>query len=82
MTLLKISAMALGFGVLASAALADQQCWVGVKPNDSSQVNIACTQTYGMGSQILAQKGYSQIVYGPATYDQCQAYIDKTMAKG
>ncbi|MGH1414357.1 MAG: hypothetical protein ACRBB0_12760 [Pelagimonas sp.] len=79
---LMIAALALGFIGLAGAAAAEQECWVGAKYTDHSQWNIACSQTYGSGSQILATNGYANILFGPATWDQCKAWADKNLAQG
>ena len=68
--------------MIAGAAATAQPCCVGVNPHDSLQYNIACTQTHGMGSQILTQKGFGRIAFGPASCNQCQACADKTFAKG
>ncbi len=79
---LKIVALAVGVMGLAGAAAAEQQCWVGAKYSDHTQWNIACTQTYGTGSQILASNGFANILFGPATWDKCKAWADKNLAQG
>lgn len=82
MNTLKLTCIAAALTLSAGMAAAEQQCWVGAKYNDNSQWNIACTQTYGSGSQILAQGGYANILFGPATWDACKAWADKHFAKG
>ncbi|PYG29998.1 hypothetical protein [Pelagimonas varians] len=79
---LKTAILAAGLTLAAGACAAEQQCWVGAKYDDHSQWNIACSQTYGSGSQILSTKGYANILFGPATWDQCKAWADKNMAQG
>ena len=64
----------------ASAVVAVQQCWVGVKYDDSTDYSIACTQIVGTGAQILQQTGYGRIMFGPGTWDACAAWVEANIA--
>ncbi|MBP0481723.1 hypothetical protein [Sagittula salina] len=66
-----IAAMALGLA--AGAADAQQRCYVGSKNGrvDANNALIACDQVRGGGQNILVEKGYGIIKYGPDTYDNC-----------
>lgn len=66
MNTMKLTAISAALTLCAGMASAEQQCWVGAKYNDSSQWNIACTQTYGTGSQILAQGGVCEHFVWPS----------------
>jgi invasion protein IalB len=68
-------------GISATAATADQQCWVGTAHGNQKDWTIACTQVYGTGSQILGQTGHPNVVYGPATWDQCNAWAQANIKK-
>lgn len=62
----------------AHAQMGQQRCYVGVNHSAKSW-SIACDQAYGAGSQVLSSQGYTDIKFGPKTWDECAAWAEANL---
>jgi hypothetical protein len=49
-------------------------CFIGYNSSKSPLYNAACDSRVMTGDNVLAQRGYPYIVFGPATFEEVMAY--------